>query len=486
MLPHAAELATILLGLLHPFGPGTVPPSAAGGEVDALPAPPEPTQRPPRDMLRQNEDWSVLRGVDLSATGDFWDRIKYIELDARGRRWLSIGGHVALRSESWEDFNFERPPGQSYDDSFLLSRVLLHADIHLGEALRVYVEGKTAQTTDRDLPGGTRTLDADHLDLQQGFVDWEFAAGGSTTTLRAGRQMLRLGDQRLVSPLLWSNTMRTWEGLTAATVAGDWKVTALFTRFVPVDIDDFNRGDDDHLLYGLYGTRARGPGGTDLYWLGVANRDAAFNGTSGDEFRQTLGTRWWGALGTGGAKYDLEAAGQFGRVGDEDVLAWMLASRASVPLTGPDGSLRGRIGLDWASGDAAAGGDVGTFNPLYQWGHAYYGYMDEIGRQNAIDAWIGLEWRPAEPWEFSADWHVFWLSDADDALYNPGGSVVVPGGSTAATEIGNEIDLLASWRIDAHATAYLGYSHFFAGEVIADTGPDSDIDFAYVGFQYYF
>jgi len=29
---------------------------------------------------RFNEDWSVLRGVDLGTTDDFWDRLKFIPL----------------------------------------------------------------------------------------------------------------------------------------------------------------------------------------------------------------------------------------------------------------------------------------------------------------------------------------------------------------------------------------------------------------------
>ena len=55
-----------------------------------------------------------------------------------------------------------------------------------------------------------------------------------------------------------------------------------------------------------------------------------------------------------------------------------------------------------------------------------------------------------------------------------------------STEIGSEIDLLLNWQIDRHAAAYVGYSHFFAGEFIADTGPAEDIDFFYVALTYTF
>ena len=36
---------------------------------------------------RFNEDWSVLRGVDLGATDDFWDRLKFIPLTPDQSVW---------------------------------------------------------------------------------------------------------------------------------------------------------------------------------------------------------------------------------------------------------------------------------------------------------------------------------------------------------------------------------------------------------------
>ena len=35
-----------------------------------------------------------------------------------------------------------------------------------------------------------------------------------------------------------------------------------------------------------------------------------------------------------------------------------------------------------------------------------------------------------------------------------------------------------------HTMIMLGYSHFFAGDFIDQSGPDEDIDFGYLSFQY--
>src|SRR5437016_3066387 len=44
--------------------------------------------------LRFDEDWSTLKGVDLSQTDDFWDRVRFIPLTQDESVWLSFGGQA--------------------------------------------------------------------------------------------------------------------------------------------------------------------------------------------------------------------------------------------------------------------------------------------------------------------------------------------------------------------------------------------------------
>jgi hypothetical protein len=183
--------------------------------------------RPPFQFLRWAEDWSKFHADEGPL-----DPLKHLRLTDDGSVWASFGARAEARLESWDDFAFG--PMVSNDDSFAVWRVLAHADLHVGEHLRLFVEGKTAQATERDLPGGRRTLDADYLDLQELFVDARVPFGeASQVTLRAGRQMYSFGAQRLVSPLPWGNTLRTWEGVTAVIKGGAWTTTALASAFVP-------------------------------------------------------------------------------------------------------------------------------------------------------------------------------------------------------------------------------------------------------------
>jgi hypothetical protein len=184
--------------------------------------------------------------------------------------------------------------------------------------------------------------------------------------------------------------------------------------------------------------------------------------------------------------YEVEAAWQIGEVGDEDVEAWFLAAQAGVKPEGWAGAPRLRLGLDLASGDDDPGGDVGTFNQLYPLGHAYFGAIDAIGRQNIIDVSTGAKWRLDDSSNFDVAFHVFRLMETDDALYNAGGGVLRAPGSFESSHVGDEVDLLAKWKQDAHTELYAGYSHFFPGAALRDSGPAQDVDFVYVGLSFTF
>jgi hypothetical protein len=450
--------------------------------VPALSAQDAAAARPKYAFLRQDENWSGFRGGK-----DCFDPLKNISLSDDGETWVSFGGRVESRVEFWSDFAFGTPPNTIDDDSFLLFRALVHADLHLGDRLRLFAEGKTAQATGRDLPGGERDLDRDTLDLQQLFAETTVDGDGSSLRVRFGRQMLSFGKDRLVSPLPWGNTLRTWDGIAFDHFAGPWRTTALFTAFAPVDQTDFNEHESDQLLYGIYARRVPkdSKGGVELYWLGTTKQDVMVNGTVGDSKRHTFGGRAWTPFGAG-FDVEAEAAWQGGSVGTGDVHAAMMGSELGYKV--PDCPLQSRlfVGADFATGDNSPGGDVETFDQLFPLGHAYFGFMDFIGRQNVIAANTGLTVVPAKDLTVRLSYHAFWLEDRADALYNAGGGVLRAPGSFNSSRVGQEIDLYARYVFDLHLAGYVGYSHFIPGDAIEDSGRSNDVDFVYLGFAYTF
>ncbi len=439
--------------------------------------------RPKRKFLRHEEDWSDFNG---QGTGDSLDAIKHIQLSEDGSVWASLGGHIRIRGESWGRFNF----GATADDndSFTLGRMLLHSDLHFGENIRLFVEVKSAGSTQRDLPGGHRTLDVDSLALEQAFFDLTMPLENDQSfILRTGRQALLFGKQRLVSPLPWGNTLRRWDGVTGILKTSDgWKASGFYTQFASVQKYRFNEADKQTEFSGIYATNQAK--GVDLYWLFLRKDDpVTFNGTTGNESRHTLGGRLWGKCGDSGIDYDIEGAYQTGDVGTADIDAFMFASEVGLSLPKLPGRPRLHVGFDYASGDDTAGdNNVETFNQLFPLGHAYLGFIDIIGRQNIIDLSGGVTLFPVEKLVVKLTGHFYWRAEQNDALYNAGGGIVRASGVGLSREVGSEIDLLAKYPFTSHLTGVLGYSRFFAGNFIEQTGASQDIDFVYLIMQYTF
>ena len=82
--------------------------------------------------------------------------------------------------------------------------------------------------------------------------------------------------------------------------------------------------------------------------------------------------------------------------------------------------------------------------------------------------------------------YFFWRASDRDAIYGTSGAVFRPGTGTRASYVGAEMDLLATYDFTRHLQVYAGYSHFWAGEFIRNTGPSRDGDFLYAAIQYTF
>ena len=109
--------------------------------------------------------------------------------------------------------------------------------------------------------------------LLNAFVDLKVA---DSTTLRLGRQELLYGNQRLVSPLDWANTRRTFDGYRLLFSGNAWDIDGFYTH--PVDrvaanVDRWDSADTAQDFYGVYATRK----GLEIGWAAAraAEREAA-------------------------------------------------------------------------------------------------------------------------------------------------------------------------------------------------------------------
>jgi hypothetical protein len=110
--------------------------------------------------------------------------------------------------------------------------------------------------------------------------------------------------------------------------------------------------------------------------------------------------------------------------------------------------------------------------------------MDFFSWQNIHDLEFDFKFNPVRPVTARAEYHAFWLESTDDFWYRSSGTATVRPLNAAARSAGNyvgsEIDCILSWNVNKHLLLEGGYSHFFAGDYLSDTGPDSDADFGYM------
>ncbi len=445
----------------------------------------EPIKLPSFHNTRYEEDWSLLQGIPQESSTA--QPLKFIPLNESGSVFLSLGGQGRMRFEGWNDFGFGGPGSRS--DGFGLLRLRVHGDLVLGPYFRVFVEGKSALSTNRDLPGGLRTLDVDNVDLQNVFVDLRIPFENGSSTFRFGRQELQFGRQRLVSPLNWSNTRpRMFDGFRGAIKIGDWRLDGFHTKFVRVRKYAFNRNDSGTDFSGFY--LAGRPGqrlAADVYWLRLERERSVWNGVSGQEERHTVGARLGGVIAETGLNFDVEGAFQLGDHGTTDIQAFMFAGELGYAFTQVYGVPRLQLGFDWASGDEdPSDGEANTFSQLFPLGHAFLGFIDIVGRQNIMDLSGRFSISPKRPFSIRLDGHFFWRADKNDALYNAGGGTVLPGNPLFSRRIGSEIDFTFQYPINRHVVFSSGYSHFFPGSFVKESKEAKGIDFVYGMIQYTF
>ena len=450
----------------------------------SLPARSDPQHDGPSfTLVRYDEDYSYLRSP-ANRTGQWWESIKFIPLTENA--YLTLGNEFRLRFESITNDNW----GLGKDDAYLWLRLLPYADFHALDSTRLFCQLIMAEAIDRE---PLTPLDENRADFLQLFGDLAIPVGdGSTLTLRGGRQLLSYGSGRLVNVRYGPNVLRPFDAVKAMIKSGPWRVDAFYSSPVAVDTGPFNdKSGSDSRFWGAYLTRMltgtfastkKESAGLDMYYFGLDRNSAAFNQATGDELRHTLGTRFFGNAQNW--DWDLEGFYQFGQFASGDIRAWSFASHVGYTFRHLWFSPRAGLKANVISGDEDADDkDIETFNPLFPKGK-YFGELTPLGPQNLINMELDLSLSLTEKWKFLFTFTPYWRYSTDDAIYDMGGNVVRPAGSSDERFIGIVWEPVLSYQFSRSLEGLISYSQFHAGDFITETGPDKTIRF--VGLELLF
>ncbi len=370
---------------------------------------------------------------------------------------LIFSGEVRTRGE------YDRPGSGVGGDGVTLLRSRFGVGARLTGGARMFVQIQDSRVFGEK---GTTSGSADQLDLHQGYLELDGTWEGRTVALRAGRQEMAFGNERLVGAVGWTNTGRTFDGarvdLTPAGAA--WHATALAVtlaehgRRSPTKVAD-DRSRDDEVLLGLAINR-----GT-LEGLLLHDRGVHFRAF--DDVRRTTGYARYRTPPAAGFVVDVEGAYQFGdqrRLPNDgsgvqvkqDIGAWFAGARLNRPADDAvPASLM--LGVDWLSGDSNPYDEsYGAFNTLYATNHKWYGSMDlfpdpaaRTRDRGLVDAMAGAAMTLSPRVTLRADVHHF--------------RTATSGVNAVDRTLGWEGDLTMPMSISQAANVELGYALFRPG-----------------------
>jgi hypothetical protein len=375
-----------------------------------------------------------------------------------------------------------RPATDDDEDAsdFALLRTRIKLDVAMHDYARAVIEIQDSRTWGDAVTG----TDNAEVQLRQGFIEL-----GESLPLPfwvwVGRwRVPELGSSRLISGGDFSNVTRSWDGVQLFGHLGGTEsqplvhVTALAAniregRVFSSDGDE----NDDFWFSGVYSTvHLHDMFEVDLYVFWRHLSDRVFT----SEKRTRLGDRKDFTLGSllhfkqkDVFSLILEAAWQHGDQAGDRVRAWATAVRGWFQIkVGEEARIQFTSEYAYASGDRdPTDGKRQTFDPLVPLTHRHHGAQDLFGWSNIHNPSVGVRYYPFNGLKFVSTLHGFWLDKRSDAWFRAGGAVVRRDTTGKARSfVGLELDLLVIYRINRHVEISGGYSHFWAGQYVRDTG----------------
>lgn len=440
--------------------------SCRGSLGDAKPNPCVGSHKP----LFFTNDFSYLNDKDYSGNC-LGNGLKGHKVGRCGN--LDIGGQVRFRYHSEQGMGqqagFTR--FQDTDNYFLLARLRLYGDWKVKNRLRFYAEGIYADDLAANSEYRPRIIDRNYGDLLNLFADVKLC---DSTTLRVGRQEMLYGAQRVISPLDWANTRRTFDGVRTISKFDSLQVDAFWTQPVFIERGKFDTAINDVNFYGAYATYKGFENKTlDSYVLALGNSA----GPTGTENFVTYGARLYGSTDNA-LLYESEGMIQSGRnniTGQRlSAYAWMTGLGYQFEGMRWKPTLWGFY--DFASGDAP-GGDFNRYNQLFPLAHKYLGFIDAVARSNIQSPNLRMTMAPSKKLKLLFWYYNFQADEAQDLVRSIGGT---PAQDPNRSNFGNELDCLATNNVNARTSILGGYSHLWrGGKIISDT----DADFFYLQWQ---
>jgi alginate export protein len=428
--------------------------------------------------LRYDEDYSYLKKDSVI---NWYKKTKYISLADNQFTYISFGGEIRYQYFYFKNEDWGEAPKDK--DGYILTRWLAHADLHYKRWFRTFVQLQSSLANGMEKTPSP--VDENQLDLHQGFVDIVIPLKKENTlTLRAGRQEMSYGSQRLVAVRDGPNNRQSFDAAKLFYKEKSLKADVFFSHYVrskqKILDDGFNK---DIRFWGVYIVKNKIPflNNIDVYYLGLWKRNAAFDDGVGKELRHSAGTRIWNT--NKDFRYDVEGLYQFGRFDARRIRAWTLSVNAGYKFNRV--KFKPEIGLktEFISGDDKYGDSrLQTFNPLFPRG-GYFGLVSLIGPSNLFDIHPSLAFDLSNKLFLNMDYDIFWRYSKRDGIYGPNVALIYSGKNSDHRYIGRQFSSDLVYTPNNFLYFRVEFTWFKTGEFLKDVSPGKNILFTAVTAQ---
>ena len=427
---------------------------------------------PPFKQLRYDEDYSFLKNDSSKA----WYRsTKFNSFSKSQKTYISIGGDIRYQYQRFKNENWGK--SATDDDGFILTRYLIHADLHAGNNFRTFIQLQSSFANGKEEPPSP--VDENQLDLHQAFVDVVLPFKNSRAiTVRVGRQELLYGSQRVVAVRDGPNNRQSFDAVKLLYANSNGKADLFFSHYVrsrqKVFDDRFNK---NIRFWGAYLVRNGVPvvKNIDLYYLGLWKNKVVFDDSSGKEIRHSVGSRIWSNKGNW--RHDIEGLYQFGHLANKRITAWTFSVNTGYKFNNVKFKPEAGIKTEFISGDARYGDNkLQTFNPLFPRG-GYFGLVSLIGPANLFDIHPSLMFDLTSKLFLNMDYDIFWRFSKNDGIYGPNVALIYSGKNSRNKYIGRQYSTDLVYSPNTFLYFRGEFTWFKADEYLRDVSPGKDILF---------
>lgn len=293
-----------------------------------------------------------------------------------------------------------------------------------------------------------------NLSLYQGYMELvgENKARGYRSFVRAGRQAIVWGEQRLLGYGLWTIHGRSHDAIRALVEIKNYEADLFWSVQRPSPGSQANNNDSGaHLGGARFASTHLDALSAEIHGLWHLDDE---NATS----LGNVGLRLHGDPSPA-LHYSFEGNLQFGKQQALTHRAWALAGWGSyIHRFSGELALRFKLGATAASGNKGDGKSREFFN-FYPANHRNYGIMDIIGWRNMMDYEAQAQIELADHFNVGAAYHYLALVSKQGAWRAAGGDVLAPDApnNNLGSSLGSELDFLANYKPLKALHLQLGY-----------------------------